>query len=196
MKRPRRIAGRPSGTGRPAGVAGGRKTRILGIDPGSRSTGYGVIDFGDNRLTHVSSGCIAARSDHLGDRLRRIFDALSDIVAEHRPDEMAVETVFMHRNADSALKLGHARAAALLAGLTRDVPLFEYSPNQVKQAVTGRGHAGKEQVQHMVRVLLGVAKTPPRDASDALAVAICHGHVRETMSRIDRAASRATGVAR
>lgn len=196
MKQPRRIAGHPSGIGRPAGVASSRKTRILGIDPGSRSTGYGIIDCGGNRLTHVSSGCIAARGGHLGDRLRHIFDVLSDIVAELRPDEMAVETVFMHRNADSALKLGQARGAALLAGLTLDVPLFEYSPNQVKQAVTGRGHAGKEQVQHMVRILLAIAKTPPRDASDALAVAICHGHIRETTSRFSRAAARATGVAR
>ena len=132
----------------------------------------------------------------MGDRLKRIFDALSEIVDSYRPDEMAAETVFMHRNADSALKLGQARGVALLAGLTRDVPLFEYSPNQVKQAVTGRGHAGKEQVQHMVRVLLGVSKTPPRDASDALAVAICHGHVRETNSRLHRAEWRATGAGR
>ena len=132
----------------------------------------------------------------MGDRLKRIFDALSEIVDSYRPDEMAAETVFMHRNADSALKLGQARGVALLAGLTRDVPLFEYSPNRVKQAVTGRGHAGKEQVQHMVRVLLGVSKTPPRDASDALAVAICHGHVRETNSRLHRAAWRATGAGR
>ena len=195
MKRPRRIAGRPSGTGRTADLPDKRNVRILGIDPGSRSTGYGVIDFIDKRLVHVSSGCIAAQGDHLGDRLKRIFDVLSEIVTEHRPAEMAAETVFMHRNADSALKLGQARGAALLAGLTSDVPLFEYSPNQVKQAVTGRGHAGKEQVQHMVRVLLGLPRAPPRDASDALAVAICHGHVRETTSRLNRAASRATGIA-
>ena len=177
-------------------AAGRPVTRILGIDPGSRSTGYGIIDFGAGRLAHVASGCIAARGDHLGDRLRHIFDALSEVVAGYRPDEMAAETVFMHRNADSALKLGQARGAALLAGLTRDVPVFEYSPNQVKQAVTGRGHAGKEQVQHMVRVLLGIARAPPRDASDALAVAICHGHIRETTSRLHRAAGGAAGAAR
>ena len=175
---------------------GNRTTRILGIDPGSRSTGYGIIDFGDNRLIHVSSGCITARGDHLGERLRRIFDALTGFVVEYRPDEVAVETVFMHRNADSALKLGQARGAALLAGLTHDLPLFEYSPTQIKQAVTGRGHAGKEQVQHMVRVLLGVPKAPPRDASDALAAAICHGHVSETTFRIQRAAQRATDAAK
>ena len=173
-----------------------RSVRILGIDPGSRSTGYGIIDSGPGRLSHVASGCIAARGDRLGDRLRRIFDALSEIVAEHRPEEVAAETVFVHRNADSALKLGQARGAALLAGLTQGIPLFEYSPNQVKQAVTGRGHAGKEQVQHMVKVLLGVTRTPPRDASDALAVAICHGHIRETAARMHRAARRESGVVR
>ena len=172
------------------GASGGRRTRILGVDPGSRITGYGIIDFDGSRLAHVSSGCIAARGDHLGERLRRIFDALSEVVAGHDPDEMAVESVFVHRNPDSALKLGQARGAALLAGLTRDVPVFEYAPNQVKQAVTGRGHAGKEQVQHMVKVLLGVDQVPPQDAADALAVAICHGHIRETSARMHRAAGR------
>lgn len=176
--------------------ADSRTIRILGIDPGSRSTGYGIVDLGANRLSHVTSGCIAARTDQIGDRLRRIFDALSEIVTEYRPDELAAETVFVHRNADSALKLGQARGAALLAGLTRGMPLFEYSPNQVKQAVTGRGHADKEQVQHMVRVLLGVARAPPRDASDALAVAICHGHIRETAARMRRTARRGSGAAR
>ena len=170
-------------------------TRILGIDPGSRSTGYGIIDSSAHRLRHVVNGCIAARGDHLGDRLRVIFDALSVIVVRYRPHEMAVEKVFMHRNPDSALKLGQARGAALLAGLTREVPVFEYSPNQIKQAVTGRGHAGKEQVQHMVKVLLGLAEAPPEDASDALGVAICHGHIRETTSRVHRAAERAAGGA-
>ena len=196
MKRFSRIAGRPSDPERQAAATADRPTRILGIDPGSRSTGYGIIDFADNRLAHVSSGCIAPRGQPLPDRLRRIFEELSEIIAGYRPDEMAAETVFMHRNADSALKLGQARGAALLAGLTRDIPLFEYSPNQVKQAVTGRGHAGKEQVQHMVRVLLGVPRTPPRDAADALAVAICHGHVRETASRLQRATWRAAGAPR
>ena len=178
------------------GASGARRTRILGVDPGSRITGYGIIDFDGSRLAHVSSGCIAARGDHLGERLRRIFDALSEVVAGHDPDEMAVESVFVHRNPDSALKLGQARGAALLAGLTRDVPVFEYSPNQIKQAVTGRGHAGKEQVQHMVKVLLGVARVPPQDAADALAVAICHGHIRETKARMHRAAGLRAGAAK
>ena len=178
------------------GATSTRKIRILGVDPGSRITGYGIIDFGGSRLVHVSSGCIAAQGDHLGNRLRQIFDALSEVVAGHEPDEMAVESVFMHRNPDSALKLGQARGAALLAGLTRDVSVFEYSPNQVKQAVTGRGHAGKEQVQHMVRVLLGVEQVPPRDAADALAVAICHAHIRETNVRVHRAAGLAAGAAK
>lgn len=165
-----------------------RTIRILGIDPGSRITGYGIVDLRARRVRHVASGCIHARGEGLGARLRRIFEALHAIVAEHRPGEMAAEKVFMHRNADSALKLGQARGAALLAGLTQEVSLFEYSPNQIKQAVTGRGHAEKEQVQHMVRILLGLAEAPPADASDALAAAICHAHVRESAISFARAA--------
>ena len=178
-------------------MSGGPRTiRILGIDPGSRTTGYGVVDLRAHRVRHVASGCIHARGEELGARLRRIFEALHAVVAEHRPGEMAAEKVFMHRNADSALKLGQARGAALLAGLTQEVSLFEYSPTQIKQAVTGRGHAEKEQVQHMVRVLLGLAATPPGDASDALAAAICHAHLRESAISVARAAGGAAGGAR
>ena len=106
------------------------------------------------------------------------------------PAELAVEQVFFHRNAASALKLGQARGAALMAGVTRGLPLYEYSPNQVKQAVTGRGHAQKDQVQHMIKMLLGLRELPASDAADALAVAICHGHTSQTRARIETAAAR------
>ena len=158
--------------------------RILGIDPGSRITGYGIIEFHRNHARHVASGCIHVRGDDLSYRLRAIFDGITEIVDAESPTALAVEKVFFHRNAASALKLGQARGAALMAGVTRGLPLYEYSPNQVKQAVTGRGHAPKDQVQHMIKMLLGLRELPPSDAADALAVAICHGHTSTTLARI------------
>ena len=164
--------------------------RILGIDPGSRVTGYGIIDFHRNGLRHVSSGCIHVGGDELSARLMAIFEGIAAIVDGEGPTELAVEQVFFHRNAASALKLGQARGAALMAGVTRGLALYEYSPNQVKQAVTGRGHASKDQVQHMIKMLLGLRDVPASDAADALAVAICHGHTRQTITRIERASTR------
>jgi crossover junction endodeoxyribonuclease RuvC len=161
-----------------------RPVRILGIDPGSRVTGYGIIDFHRNHARHVTSGCIHLRGNDLGERLRAIFDGITAIVEAEGPMALAVEQVFFHRNAAAALKLGQARGAALMAGVTRGLPLYEYSPNQVKQAVTGRGHAPKEQVQHMIRMLLGLRELPASDAADALAVAICHGHTSQTLARM------------
>ena len=162
-------------------------TRIIGVDPGSRVTGYGVIDFRSNQAVHVASGCIRIKERSVGARLGVIFSKLGGIVDEYRPTEIAIEKVFMHRNPDSALKLGQARGAALLAGVTRDLEVHEYPPNQIKQAVTGRGHASKAQVQHMIRVLLSLPEVPPDDEADALAVAMCHGHIRETTQRQRRA---------
>lgn len=166
----------------------GRSTpvRILGIDPGSRITGYGIIDFHRNHARHVASGCIHAGGGDLTARLLAIFEGITALVDSAAPSELAVEQVFFHRNAASALKLGQARGAALMAGVTRGLALYEYSPNQVKQAVTGRGHAPKDQVQHMIRMLLSLDELPASDAADALAVAICHGHTSETMARIRR----------
>lgn len=161
-----------------------KPVRILGIDPGSRITGYGIIDFHRNHARHVASGCIHVRGSDLSARLRAIFDGITAIVEAEGPMALAVEQVFFHRNAASALKLGQARGAALMAGVTRGLPLYEYSPNQVKQAVTGRGHAPKDQVQHMIRMLLGLRELPASDAADALAVAICHGHTSETLARM------------
>lgn len=165
--------------------------RILGIDPGSRITGYGIIDFHQNHARHVASGCIHVKGRDLTARLRAIFDGITEIVDSEGPAEVAVEQVFFARNAASALKLGQARGAALMAGVTRGLPLYEYSPNAVKQAVTGRGHAAKDQVQHMIKMLLCLRDLPASDAADALAVAICHGHTSQTMAHIRSSANRA-----
>lgn len=158
--------------------------RILGIDPGSRVTGYGVVDASPQATTHVASGRIVNRSAGLAERLHGIFEGLRQVIADHAPEELAIEDVFVARNAASALRLGQAQGAALMAGVLHGMPLFEYPPAQVKQAVTGHGRADKAQVAHMVRLLLGLPATPAHDVSDALAVALCHAHTRSTMSRI------------
>ena len=170
--------------------------RIIGVDPGSRSTGYGVVDTDGTRLVHVASGFVRTGEGGWSDRLRRIFEDLGAIIDTHTPGEFVIEKVFVHRNASSALKLGQARGAAILAGATRALPVYEYSPNEVKQAVTGRGHATKEQIQHMTRVLLALREPSQADEADALAVAICHAHVRATVARHERALANATGLRR
>ena len=164
--------------------------RILGIDPGSRITGFGVIDTGGNQCRFVSCGQIRVEGDTLSDRLHTIFTGVSRVVDEHGPAELAIEQVFMHKNAASALKLGQARGVAMVAGKLKSLAVSEYSPAEIKQAVTGRGRATKEQVQHMVRVLLTLSGTPQSDAADALAVALCHAHTRSTQARIDSARQR------
>lgn len=157
--------------------------RILGVDPGSRVTGYGVIDFARNRSAHVASGCIPVYGEDLAAKLRVIYEGIIALVERHQPAEMVVERVFVHRNAESALKLGQARGAAVLAGAMRALPVYEYAPRAIKQAITGTGTASKQQVQHMIRVLLGLAQSPPADAADALGVALCHAHTGETLRR-------------
>ena len=153
--------------------------RILGIDPGSRRTGYGIIDDqGTGREARlVTTGTLATTGDHNA-RLRRIFSEMEELVRQFRPGEVSIERVFMHRNADSALKLGQARAAALCGTFEAEIPVFEYAARYVKKAVVGRGDADKAQVQLMVRVLLGLRETPASDAADALALALCHAYVR------------------
>ena len=157
--------------------------RILGIDPGSRRTGYGIIDDrGTGREARlVTTGTIATTGDHNA-RLRRIFSGMEELVRQFRPNEVSIERVFMHRNADSALKLGQARAAALCGTFEADIPVFEYAARYVKKAVVGRGNADKAQVQLMVRILLSLRETPAPDAADALALALCHSFVRRTPS--------------
>lgn len=154
--------------------------RVLGIDPGSRITGYGIVEQQGNRLVHVDNGAIFTDSatDFAG-RLKLIFDGLSRIITEYRPDEVAVENVFFSNNVQSALKLGQARGAALVAAVHADLPVAEYTALQVKQAVVGQGRAEKSQVQKMLKALLGLTELAQADASDALAVAVCHLNSRD-----------------
>jgi crossover junction endodeoxyribonuclease RuvC len=161
----------------PAQIRASSALRILGIDPGSQITGFGVVDVDGHRTTAIEWGSIRTEGDHSA-RLREIFIALGRVVRELKPDEISIERVFLHRNADSALKLGQARAAAICATFEADVPIYEYSARQIKQAVVGRGGADKEQVQHMVQLILGLQERAAPDAADALAAAICHAHQR------------------
>lgn len=170
--------------------------RIIGVDPGSRSTGYGIIDAVGTRLLHVASGFVRAGDGDWPWRLRRIFEELGAVIDTHSPGEFAIEKVFMHRNASSALKLGQARGVAILAGSLRSLPVHEYSPNEVKQAVTGKGHASKEQIQYMTKVLLSLREPPQADQADALAVAICRAHLRTTMARRERMVAGVAGGSR
>lgn len=160
---------------------------IIGIDPGSRATGYGLISSLADRLEHVGHGCIRVEHPEHPERLREIFEGLNRVVAEFAPEQAAVEEVFMGRNAASALKLGQARGSAIVACMSNGVPVAEYSARKVKQAVAGNGAAAKEQVQHMVRVLLRISDAIAEDAADALAVAICHAHTRDSLVRIEAA---------
>ncbi|MCG8325225.1 MAG: crossover junction endodeoxyribonuclease RuvC [Thiotrichales bacterium] len=160
-------------------------TRILGIDPGSNQTGYGIIDIEGNHSRHIDNGIIDISAAGLAEKLRTIHDGITQIILELKPAEIAVEQVFMHRNADSALKLGQARGAAITACACQDLPVYEYTANQVKQATVGKGHAAKQQVQHMIKVLLCLNEVPATDAADALAIAICHGHSREGLLRME-----------
>jgi crossover junction endodeoxyribonuclease RuvC len=158
--------------------------RILGIDPGSRLTGFGVLDFRGDMPSYVTSGTVKSVDGGFADRLRRIFESVSAIVAEYRPDVVAIESVFMHKNAGSALKLGHARAAALCATFEHDIEVYEYAPREIKLAVTGTGSATKDQVQHMIVSLLQLDGTPAPDAADALAAALCHGNQRRMHAQL------------
>jgi len=162
----------------------GSKRRILGIDPGSRLTGFGVLDFEGDRPVYVASGTIKSPDGTFPDRLKKIFESVSNVVDQYRPDVVVIESVFMARNAGSALKLGHARSAALCATFAFDVEVFEYAPREIKQAVVGTGAASKEQVQHMVVSLLKLDGVPAADAADALAAAICHAHQRKLQSQL------------
>ncbi len=157
---------------------------ILGIDPGSRITGYGVINFVQGRSEYISSGCIRMQGDSLPEKLKQIFEGVTEIIERWSPQEFAIEEVFMARNADSALKLGQARGVAIAAAVMQDLPVSEYAARKVKQAVVGNGGAEKSQVQHMVQSLLSLPGKPQSDAADALAIALCHAHTRQGLIRI------------
>jgi crossover junction endodeoxyribonuclease RuvC len=151
--------------------------RVLGLDPGLRHTGWGIIDVAGNRLTYVADGVVSAPVDPpLGERLVVLYRQIGEVLERFRPDEAAVEETFVNKNASSTLKLGVARGVVLLAPAERGLPVAEYSANLVKKSVVGAGHAEKTQVQMMVRRLLPGCTTMKADAADALAVAICHAH--------------------
>lgn len=154
---------------------------IIGIDPGSRVTGYGVIRIEGHHHIHVDSGCIRISAENPGARLQEIYAGLKIIIQQHQPMEAAIEQIFMHQNPGSALKLGQARGAAIVA---LALPIAEYSARQVKQSVVGYGAAKKEQVQHMVKQLLNLKHTLQADEADALAVALCHAHTRSTKQKL------------
>lgn len=162
--------------------------RILGIDPGTRITGYGLIEKDGNRLRHIDNGAIYTSSnDELPRRLKIIHDGLVEVIEKYQPDVMAIEQVFMAKNALSALKLGQARGAAIVAGVNAQLPVAEYSALQVKSAVVGYGKAGKAQVQQMVKALMKLPEIAQEDASDALAVAICHANSCTLAGKLQRA---------
>jgi crossover junction endodeoxyribonuclease RuvC len=161
-------------------------TRILGIDPGSQRTGVGIIDVdAAGRTMHVFHAPLNLLvGDGFPGRLKVLLQLLGEVIEEHRPDEVAIEQVFMARNPDSALKLGHARGAAICAAVLRDLPVHEYAAKEVKLAVVGKGGADKVQVQHMVGIMLNLKGKLQADAADALAIAITHAHVSASARRL------------
>ncbi|MBD1571678.1 MULTISPECIES: crossover junction endodeoxyribonuclease RuvC [Vibrio] len=156
-------------------------TIILGIDPGSRITGYGVIRQEGRYLQYLGSGCIRMSEKELPGRLKQIYAGVSEIITQFQPDVFAIEQVFMAKNPDSALKLGQARGSAIVAAVNADLPVFEYAARLIKQSVVGTGAATKEQVQHMVQSMLKLSAKPQADAADALGVAICHANTNKTL---------------
>lgn len=162
----------------------GATTRILGIDPGSRITGWGVIEVRGSSLCCLGNGHLQLGSTDMAGRLQEIFRGISEVIEELAPQQAAIEKVFVNRNVESALKLGQARGAAICAVGEQGLPLGEYSPTQIKRAIVGSGRADKTQVQHMVKMLMGLDTDLQADAADALAVAVCHAHTGQTLARM------------
>ena len=170
---------------------------ILGIDPGSRITGYGVIrTLAGGRCEYLGSGCIRTSGEVRAPKLKQIYDGISEVILQFRPDLFAIEQVFMAKNPDSALKLGQARGAAIVAAVNAGLEVAEYSARHIKQSVVGTGGADKEQVQHMVRQLLKLPGNPQADAADALAVALCHTHTLQSLIRMSGRGATAQGSVR
>lgn len=167
----------------------GSKIRILGIDPGSRMAGYGIVDVQGRTITAIDHGTLRLSATHssqnipLEDRLHQLFMGLTSLIEKHRPEVMAIEKVFFAKNAVSALKLGQARGAAIVCGSVNGLSIVEYAPTEIKSAITGHGRAEKEQVAQMVQMLVGPQKFESADASDALAIAICHAQRVGTLLR-------------
>ncbi len=161
--------------------------RILGIDPGSRKTGFGIIELNNRQLKHVINGRLMVGDGDFPDRLRQIFEGLTDLIERYQPDMVAIEKVFLHKNADSALKLGQARGAAICAAVSQGLPVSEYTATQIKKAVVGNGHAKKDQVQYMMSIILSLSDPIDEDAADALACAVTHAnfaHVSNVKSKL------------
>ena len=152
------------------------RVRILGVDPGLRVTGFGIIEKTGSKLQYVTSGCVRSGTGELAARLKTILDGLAEVIAANHPQQVAIEKVFVNVNPQSTLALGQARGTAICAAVLAGLPVSEYTALQVKQSVVGKGHAAKDQVQHMVRRLLALPGDPSPDAADALACAICHAH--------------------
>ena len=163
---------------------------IIGIDPGSRKTGFGIINTIGSRHQYITSGIIRLPEADLPDRLKVIFDSITELIEQYCPQQFAIEQVFMGKNASSALKLGQARGAAIVAAVNQQLDVSEYSARQIKQSVTGSGAADKSQVQHMVKTLLKLPAEPSEDAADALAVAMCHAHSQASLIALAGSARR------
>ncbi|MEQ9617675.1 MAG: crossover junction endodeoxyribonuclease RuvC [Deltaproteobacteria bacterium] len=157
--------------------------RVIGIDPGTRVCGYGVLEFRNGEVTHIASGIITPASTlPIPERLKTVYDNIVKVIREHSPDVMSVEDIFFSKNVKSAIKLGEARGVALLAASSAGISIYEYSPTKVKLALTGRGRANKTEVQKMISRILGVSEFEAEDASDAVAIALCHIN----LSRIEK----------
>ncbi len=171
------------------------KSRLLGLDPGLRRTGWGVIDMTGNHLSHVAHGVIASNQhDPLSQRLLALYDGLTDVLRRWQPDQAAVEKTFVNKDAVATLKLGHARAIALLVPAQCHLPVAEYAPNLVKKTVVGNGHADKRQIRVMVKILLPACEISSEDAADALAIAICHAHHLSNSNRLAASAGDKTAA--
>lgn len=155
------------------------KYRILGIDPGSRVTGFGIIEVQARQLIYIGSGCIRVKAEAMPLRLQEIYQNVTQIIEQYQPIVLAIEQVFVYKNVASALKLGQARGVVIVAAVQQNLSVYEYAPNLIKQAVVGKGHAEKTQVQYMVKLLLNLPASPPSDAADALAAALCHAHLQK-----------------
>lgn len=169
--------------------------RVIGLDPGLRRTGWGIVDVAGSRLTHVANGTCVSNGADLATRLLSLFDQIADVLERHRPDTAAVEHTFVNKDAAGTLKLGQARAIALLVPARAGLPVAEYAPNAVKKVVVGVGHADKAQVEHMVRLQLPGVEIGGPDAADALAIALCHAHHAQFSGRLDAAIAAAGAVA-
>ncbi len=167
---------------------------ILGIDPGSQKTGFGIISYQSGRCEYVTSGVIRLPRAGLPERLKIIHDSVSEIIGLHCPQEFAIEEVFLARDAKAAIKLGQARGAAIVAAVNHELPVFEYAAKSIKQAVAGTGSADKFQVQQMVMRLLKLPAAPQEDAADALGCAICHAHTQQALLRQARSRHHQRGV--